>query len=193
MAAKLIVGLGNPEPQFAWTRHNAGFHVLSSLAAIDVFASIETADCAVITIASAEVVLARPVTGMNSTGKAVKALLQSWSFSPSDLLIVQDDVSLPMGRMRFQHGGGAGGHHGIESTIQELNGESGFDRLKLGVGPDVRGDLRAQFLLGPIADDVTELYNQSVATAADAVKHWVESGVQSAMSRFNGVNLAKRS
>jgi PTH1 family peptidyl-tRNA hydrolase len=194
MVQKLIVGLGNPETKFAWTRHNAGFHVLTLLANNDAFKADATlkARVAIVTIEGKEVALACPTTGMNSTGEAVKALLAHFSLTVADLLIVQDDVSMPMGKLRFQHEGRSGGHHGIESTIHELEGNAGFDRLKLAVGPDVRGDLRMEFLLSPITNDVAELYHKAVKTAAEAVKHWVESGVQSAMCRFNGTNLAAR-
>ena len=193
MVAKLILGLGNPEPDLAWTRHNAGFHVLAILAPDSAFAPNESLRAQVATIESESinVALARATTGMNSTGKAVKLLLQYFSLTPKDLLIVQDDVSMPLGKLRFQHGGRAGGHHGIESTIAELDGNNEFDRLKLAVGPDVPGDRRMQFLLGPISDDLTELYNKAVTTSAEAVKHWIASGVQSAMSRYNGIDLSK--
>jgi len=188
MVQNVIVGLGNPGPQFETTRHNAGFDVMRSLAGAAQFVHDQTsqADVHIVEIAGKSVCLACPTTGMNSSGEAAKALLEQFSLPSSALLLIYDDVSLPMGRLRFQHNGGAGGHHGIESTIEQLGGSKEFDRLKVGVGPDPGGATRYQFVLAPMTNDELEFFGRVRAASVDAVKIWLESGIDAAMSKING-------
>ncbi len=192
----VIVCLGNPEPQYENTRHNAGFHVLRTLAgdAPFVFDQGLRAKIAVITVDQHKVAIVCPMTGMNSSGEAVGAVLDRYELTPASLLVVYDDVSMPMGRLRFQHHGGAGGHHGIESTFPELGGSREFDRLKVAVGrlegsPDPGGAERAKFVLAPIGDDILPLYNKVLETSAQAVKLWVCSGVNLAQCKYNPLTV----
>ena len=188
----VIVGLGNPELQYENTRHNAGFHVLRALAgnAPLVFDEALKAKVAIVAIDDVEVAVACPITGMNSSGQAVRALLDRYELTPASLLMVYDDVSMPMGRLRFQHHGGAGGHHGIESAFAELGGSREFDRLKVAVGRlegllDPGGAERAKFVLTPFGDDILPLYNKVLEAAGQAIKLWVCSGVNIAQCKIN--------
>jgi PTH1 family peptidyl-tRNA hydrolase len=121
---------------------------------------------------------------MNTSGDAVKALLDHYALPSTDLLIVHDDVALPhFGMLRFQHAGKAGGHHGIEHTVAAINTNE-FDRLKVGVGPDPGGALRYQFVLAKL-DDILPRYLQLIDKSAESVKVWVASGVAMASNKFN--------
>jgi PTH1 family peptidyl-tRNA hydrolase len=109
-------------------------------------------------------------------------------------MIVYDDISMPLGRLRFAEKGSAGGHHGIESTLRELSGNCSFPRLKVAVGPDVKsGDLRAAFLLSPIEADLRELYLRSVSVAAEACQLWLTKPIAACMGRYNGLDLTRTS
>src|SRR5690242_7533865 len=116
---KVIVGLGNPEPQYALTRHNAGFWVVDQLATeygakFDLSKDLQ-ARITKTTIASESVVLVKPITYMNNSGAAVQAILHWYKLAPDQMLVVYDESALPLGKIRYQNNGGAGGHHGIES------------------------------------------------------------------------------
>ena len=182
----VIVGLGNPGPQFENTRHNAGFDVMRALAGETAFSHVEAlhADIAVVKIDDHDVALVCPTTGMNDSGDAVKAVLDHYELGPEALLVVHDDVTLSQFAMlRFQHSGKAGGHHGIEHTVQLLNSNE-FDRLKVGVGPDPGGAKRFEFVLAKM-DDIRPRYLALVGKSADAVRLWVNSGVAIASCQFN--------
>ncbi len=190
---KLIVGLGNPGPEYYLTRHNSGFTVIESIGTAsgvhfstkrDLFCELARAQ-----LAGRDVLLVKPTTFMNLSGRAVGAILRWYKISSKDLLIVHDDVSLPLGRIRFQAGGGAGGQHGVESIIECLGGARDFDRLKFGCGPDPGGSVRADYVLSryPLAQQ--DLLNKSLALASEAVIFWVRHGVADAMNKYNGIRL----
>src|SRR6185369_7117687 len=134
---KIIVGLGNPELRYYSTRHNAGFRVVDLLAtelgAHFKVANDLKADVAKVNYKTHTVLLAKPKTYMNLSGDAVQRILHWYKADLSALLVIHDDVSLPLGRLRLQKGGGAGGQHGVESIIECLGGRKEFDRLKVGV------------------------------------------------------------
>jgi PTH1 family peptidyl-tRNA hydrolase len=191
MIHKMVVGLGNPGPTYDATRHNAGFRVLDALGRHADFQPDDTTDAttAELEVEGVRVLLAKPQTFMNDSGKAVAALLAKYGLSRQDLLVIHDDVSLPMGKLRFQRGGSAGGQHGVESLIEKLGGERGFDRLKVAVGPDPGGAKRFEFVLAPIGQDLIPLYEKVLETAADAVRLWLTAGADKAMCRYNGTDL----
>jgi peptidyl-tRNA hydrolase, PTH1 family len=191
---KLIIGLGNPGPEYDSTKHNAGFRVVDFIANkyAAVFANKKELHCqlAKLEIEGQPVLLVKPTSFMNNSGRAVTAVL-NWhkELQLSDLIIVHDDVSLPLGRLRLQHDGGAGGHHGIESAIECLGDRREFDRLKFGVGPDPGGDIRAEYVLSSIPTTLEPLYKKCTLTAADALECWLSSGIQEAMNKFNGITV----
>jgi PTH1 family peptidyl-tRNA hydrolase len=190
---KLIVGLGNPGHEFELTRHNAGFQVLDDLSTVSggEWKIAKNLQAAIIKgrLANQEVVLAKPVTYMNLSGRAVVAILQWFKMSASDLYVIHDDVSLDLGRLRIQMGGGAGGQHGVESIIADLGGNKNFARLKFGVGPDPGGAVRADYVLKKIPEVDRALYDKCIVTAREAMICMLVQGVQKAMNTFNGLDI----
>ena len=185
---RAVIGLGNPEEEYARSRHNLGFLVVDALAAhfgatLVPLPAIEGKGCAV--ELESGLLLVQPQTGMNS-GTTVAAVEREYGLKLEDILIVYDDVSMPMGRMRFQFNGGAGGHHGIEYAVASLGNRTTFNRLKVAVGPDPGGDKRKAFVLAPVEAESSEHYQRVVAAAAQAVLVWAQSDVNAAMRQFNG-------
>ena len=190
---KLIVGLGNPGNEYDLTRHNAGFEVLDALGTISgvEWKIAKNLQAAIIKgrIANQDVVLAKPVTYMNLSGRAIVAILQWFKLTAADLHVVHDDVSLDLGRIRIQSGGGAGGQHGVESTIESLGGNKNFVRLKFGVGPDPGGARRADYVLKRIPESDRDLYGRVITLSRDAMIDVLTAGVLKAMNKYNGINL----
>jgi len=183
-----VVGLGNPGPRYARTRHNAGFLVLDRLAgqraARFVPHSGTCSQLAQVRLADREIWLAKPQTFMNESGSAVAALLQHLGCGPADLLVVVDDVHLDLGRIRLRRGGSAGGHHGLASIIAAVQTEA-VPRLRLGIGAPPPGTAMIEYVLsdfGPAenAEDVAR-------RGAEAVEYWAAAGMEAAMNRFNGL------
>lgn len=193
---KVIVGLGNPGSRYSATRHNAGYRVLD-LFGTETGASFENKDrlfCQLgkTIFAGRPVILVKPTTYMNLSGRAFVAVKQWFKVDDRDFLVIHDDVSLPLGRLRFQKGGGAGGQHGIESIIECTGGGRGFDRLKFGVGPDPGGDRRADYVLSCVPQSDLELLAKSEKLAVDGVKAWLKTGMAATMNRFNGIDLVPK-
>lgn len=194
---KVIVGLGNPGIQYAATRHNAGFKVVDKLGS-DTGAAFAgkrnlKSEVARTALAGEDVLLVKPMTYMNLSGQAVLAVLQWHKIDLRDLLVIHDDVALPLGRLRFQKNGGAGGQHGVESIIECLGGARYFDRLKIGVGPDPGGSERADYLLSPVLPGERELFERCLWLAAQAVEFWCRRGTAEAMNKYNGIDLRQQS
>jgi len=184
---KLIAGLGNPGRRYHETRHNIGFAVADELARRP-GAMFEhgRANALVARIGSgpAAVLVVKPLTMMNLSGEAVAGLAYFFKIDPPNILVVADDVALPLGRLRLRARGSAGGHNGFRSIIGLLGTEE-FPRLRLGVG---RGDPRrelADHVLARFDDDETAAVVESVARAADAVECFIAEGIEAAMNRFN--------
>jgi peptidyl-tRNA hydrolase, PTH1 family len=191
---KILVGLGNPEPKYDLTKHNIGFRLLDFVgtecnASFKVTTNLK-AEIAKVTLAGHEVVLVKPTTYMNLSGQAFVAVRQWYKVPLSSFLVLHDDTSLPLGRIRMQKNGGAGGQHGIESIIESLGGSKEFDRLKFGIGPDPGGDRRADYVLKKFPPEQEVLLKSSLELAVRAIKDWLEHGTQHAMNSFNGIDLA---
>ncbi|MBX9693541.1 MAG: aminoacyl-tRNA hydrolase [Cyanobacteria bacterium] len=192
---KLIVGLGNPGSEYENTRHNAGFKVIDLVSTVfgaelkfskNLWSVVSKSN-----YKGNEVVLAKPLTYMNESGRAVTATIRWFKIKLSDVLVLHDDVSLPLGRIRLQKGGGAGGQHGVESIIDCLGGGMEFDRIKIGVGPDPGGDMRARFVLSAVQEKDRKLLNDSLDLAGQAVRSWIENGPGVTANKFNGINLGE--
>ena len=183
---KLIVGLGNPGAKYRGTRHNIGFAVLDELAA-RWQVSFESApvDALIAKVRGAdEVLLAKPLTFMNASGEAVGALLRYYKIEIADLLVVVDDVQLPLGKIRARVRGSAGGHNGLKSIVAHVG--DAFSRLRIGVGRgDPRRDLADHVLTRFDADEAAEV-ERATARAADAAAMFVTSGIGAVMKGFNG-------
>ncbi len=187
---RLVVGLGNPGDGYAATRHNVGFQVAARLAkrARAEFAA-KAADSRIAegTLGGTKVAIARPQTFMNDSGRAVGRLLERYRLSPAELIVVCDDVDLPLGRVRIRARGGPGTHNGLRSVVAEIG--EGFARVRCGVAPadvsaEIGGDL-ADYVLRPFDADEREAAEAMVARAADAVEVAVRDGLDAAMARFN--------
>jgi PTH1 family peptidyl-tRNA hydrolase len=189
MPVKAVVGLGNPGRRYEHTRHNLGFMVVEEVArrfgasgtgaAREQFESLVT-DA---TVGGERVLLVRPQTYMNLSGSAVQPLLAFYKIPPGDLLVVCDDLNLPVGRLRIRAEGSPGGHHGLEDIERRL-GTSSYPRLRIGLGLPAGFDV-SSFVLGRFSPAETVALDPAIRTAAEAVEVWAGKGVQAAMNRFN--------
>ncbi len=184
MRFPLIIGLGNPGRQYEDTRHNVGFMVLDrlALAAGTPFASVPKWQCHTAKLPDGALLL-KPQTFMNLSGQAVGKVARFHKWEPGELLVVYDDVSLPLGTLRFREKGSAGGHNGIKSMIQHL-GTDEFPRLKLGIGGPRPGGMTGH-VLGKFAPDEREALENMLATAMKAVQFARSQGVAAASNRFH--------
>lgn len=185
----MVVGLGNPGAQYEKTRHNAGFLALDRLAH-KVNASGEKLRhkglCTQVTFAGQKLLLLKPQTFMNASGLSVKQAADYYKIPPQNIIVLFDDISLPVGRLRVRPSGSAGGHNGIKSIIQEL-GSQDFPRVKIGVGakPNPNYDL-ADWVLSGFSALEEKALEVSLKNAADAALAIMEHGVPEAANRFNG-------
>ena len=187
---KLIAGLGNPGEEYRGTRHNVGFEVVDEtarrwdLAFRSAPADALLANAPAVPGGRGAVLLAKPLTYMNRSGFAVGALLRYYRIDPDDLLVVTEDVNLPLGRLRARRRGSSGGHNGLRSIIEAVGGED-FARLRVGVG---RGDPR-QRLSGRVLSRFNRVerpaMDDMVRRAADAVEMFAEAGIGPVMNEFN--------
>ena len=184
---RLIVGLGNPGIEYAWTPHNLGFLVVDALAE-DAGIRVSRPEAKSLVglgqIAGREVVLAKPQTMMNLSGLAVRELVSRAECEPSEMIVVCDDIAFPWGMLRVRERGTAGGHNGLKSVIGAL-GTTEFVRVRLGVKPEeLRGDLK-EYVLHQIRRDEEDLVAEEIEQGAEAVKVILAEGTQAAMNRFN--------
>jgi len=184
---KAIVGLGNPGAQYKGTRHNVGFAVLDELArraSVEFESAPADALMARWRRTDEPVLLVKPLTYMNLSGQAVGELSRYFKIEPVDLLIVVDEVQLPLGKLRARARGSAGGHNGLKSVIAHLG--DNYGRLRLGVG---RGDSRrdlADHVLARFDKDEAAEAERMIARAADAAETFITSGIAAVMNQFNG-------
>jgi PTH1 family peptidyl-tRNA hydrolase len=184
---KLIVGLGNPGLEYHMTPHNMGFMAIDRLA--DACGKELSRREAQALIAHTElegerVVLAKPQTYMNLSGLAVARLLNNYELAPHDLLVLVDEINIPLGTVRIRPYGSAGGHNGLKSIIGSL-GADDFIRLRMGVGPDWPVEDYVSYLLKPFRPAVKEQVAEMLDLAGEAVRVTISEGVQKAMNRFN--------
>ena len=184
----LIVGLGNPSPEYAGTRHNAGFEVIKILAdRFDIATDYikHKAVCGKGIIEGSKVMLAMPQTFMNLSGESVRELAQYYRIDiASELIVVFDDVSLDPGRIRIRKSGSAGGHNGMKNIISNL-GTDEFMRVRVGVGEKPKGYDLADYVLGHFTKAERELMDLAFIDAANAVVSIMNDGIDAAMNRFN--------
>jgi PTH1 family peptidyl-tRNA hydrolase len=184
---RLIVGLGNPGPEYAWTPHNLGFFVIDRLAEL-AGARVERPEAKSLVgrgrLGEHEMVLAKPQTYMNLSGLAVCELAERWEVSPAELIVIFDDVALPWGSIRIRERGSAGGHNGMKSIIGAL-GTMEFTRIRLGVQPDHPVADLAAYVVRPMRKRDLEGAAEMVDAAVEAVQVILREGVARAMSRFN--------
>ena len=192
---KLIVGLGNPGRIYAHNRHNIGFRCINHLAkhhSIQVKQRSCQAQIGKGKIAGVEILLAKPQTYVNESGKAVSRLFHKYNATPQDLLVIYDDLDLPLGKIRIRQGGSAGGHKGIKSIIAALDSQD-FARIKIGIGRPADGDGRAlsdeKAIVGYVLSDFTpaedKLIKSAIATVTQAIEYFLTDGIIAAMNEFN--------
>ncbi|MDH4138980.1 MAG: aminoacyl-tRNA hydrolase [Coriobacteriia bacterium] len=185
--ALIVAGLGNPGPEFADTRHNAGFKVVDLLAEnlrASYWKDEAGAKTSTIRFDDDDLVLAKPQSFMNISGKAVVKLLQTYEVPVESLIVVHDDIDLPPGSVRAKRDGGHGGHNGLRSITEET-GHDDFLRVRVGVGrPPGRMD-PSDYVLQPMRGDTLADFDSVVPSAAQAVMHILEHGIESAMQEFN--------
>jgi peptidyl-tRNA hydrolase, PTH1 family len=227
---KVIVGLGNPGREYEDTRHNAGFRLVDQLAtafgadlketkSLHCLIAKTTVSLSPSQFAGAPVkmavdtrhpvnrrtieetvLLVKPTTYMNLSGRAVRAVLDWYKLDLGNvkngqvekdaLMIVHDDVSLNLGRIRCQAGRGAGGQHGVESIIEHLSGSKSFERLKLGVGPDPGGAVRGDYLLSKFRPEEKVIFEKVLEGSQQAVKMWLCCGTEQVANVFNGIDYS---
>ena len=183
----IVVGLGNPEPHYLRTRHNAGWWLIDLLAerhSIDLRRAHSTTRLGIGRIGEHAIALAKPRTHVNGSGSAVAYLLSRLRTTQDRLLIVYDETALPAGRIRLRPRGSAAGHNGIKSIIEALGNED-FARLRIGVGRPPPGTDRVGWVLGEMSPEDQKLVDAAVDMAAEAIVSLMNDGVDTAMSRFN--------
>lgn len=184
---KVVVGLGNPGRKYDGTRHNVGFQVVAELARRHGAAAPRTkfdAEITEIQLGSERVLLAAPQTYMNVSGRAVRSLVDFYQLEMSNLLVVCDDIALPLGRIRLRKSGSSGGQKGLENILQQL-GTQEVARLRIGVdAPPPQMDA-ADYVLGRFGKREAEIIDPMLMRAADAAEAWATAGVTAAMNRFN--------
>lgn len=186
--AWLVVGLGNPGDKYENTRHNAGYLVADELAKRGRFSITRVrfkALTAQADIGGQGALVIKPTTYMNLSGEAVGEAARFYKIPPDHVLVISDDVDLPLGKLRIRTGGSAGGHNGLKSIIQHL-GTDQFPRLKVGVGGKPHPDYdMADWVLGKFQGEDKKVMEEAVQRAADAVECFLREGAQKAMNRFN--------
>ena len=193
----LIAGLGNPGPRYAGTRHNFGFLAADALiararelggaprATMTARKDLEAVTLSLPVLpggAFAQFVCVKPLTFMNLSGRAVRAVMDFYKLTPEDVLVIHDELDLPLGRMRAKRGGGNAGHNGLKSITQEL-GSPDFVRLRLGIGRPETGRDVAGYVLEPFHGDELSVVRKVLPAAVEAVLTFFEDGLETAMSR----------
>ena len=183
----LIVGLGNMGSEYEGTRHNVGFRIVDALAAScnAQFQDRRYGFVAQARIKNAQVVMLKPTTFMNLSGNAVRYWMQQEKIPLENLLIVVDDLSLPVGTLRMKQNGSAAGHNGLKHITQML-GTEGYNRLKVGIGNDFPKGCQIDFVLGRFGAEDEKIITEKTPVACDAIKAFVLSGIQFAMCHYNG-------
>jgi peptidyl-tRNA hydrolase, PTH1 family len=182
----LIAGLGNIGPEYANTRHNLGFMVLDKLAGTAglVFDSKRYAWKTEFRFKGRTFILIKPTTFMNLSGKAVSYWLKKENIPDENLLVIADDIALPIGTLRLRKKGGAGGHNGITSIIEHL-GTDEFSRLRIGAGNEFPVGYQVKFVLGDWSQDEMKILNPKLETAVEIIKSFGTIGVDLTMNAFN--------
>ena len=187
-ARRAVVGLGNPGERYRDTRHNLGFRVVEALAG-RLGTPLARTECnARVGGPARGPLLVAPQTYMNRSGYALRCLVERHGFEPGEVLVVYDEVALPLGKLRVRPGGSPGGHRGMESVVENLRTDR-VPRLRLGcAGAEgtPAGEELVDYVLSPFGSEEREAAEEMVERAADACETWLREGIEAAMNRFNG-------
>src|SRR6266576_1301683 len=180
---RLVAGLGNPGPEYAGSRHNIGFVAVDHLAAQ--FGSIweRSTRWDALTSKHGDTLLAKPVSFMNRSGYPLVAIAQFYKIAPSEILVVLDDLALPLGRIRMRTGGGTGGHNGLESIIMQFGTEE-IPRLRIGIG-EAPPEGSVDYVLSRFFEEEKPIVRSTIDRAVEALKCAIDNGLISAMNTFN--------
>ncbi|MGQ0635746.1 MAG: aminoacyl-tRNA hydrolase [Planctomycetaceae bacterium] len=184
---KLVIGLGNPGKKYAGTRHNVGFDLIAELAtrgAAPRPRSRFEAEIAEATLAGQRVLLAAPQTYMNASGISARQIVDFYQLATSDLLVVCDDINLPLGKLRLRKTGSAGGQKGLADILRHLGTEA-VPRLRIGIARPPEGRTSTDHVLDRFSKPERAEIEAAVQRAADAIELWLTSGFDAAMNRFN--------
>jgi PTH1 family peptidyl-tRNA hydrolase len=185
---RIIVGLGNPGTEYANTRHNIGFD------AIDLFASLNKLAWGRLSggsrtargkVKGVDIILVKPMTYMNLSGEPLDRILRNIPIEPSSIIVVVDDIHLPIGRIRIRHGGSDGGHNGLKSITSHLKTQD-YPRLRIGVGEPGNLDKQIDHVLGRFSRSEQEDMREVLERVTSALETWLEDGTETAMNKFNG-------
>jgi peptidyl-tRNA hydrolase, PTH1 family len=189
MSVKLIVGLGNPGVRYAYTRHNLGFMVVDELARRNTL-SFRSGKVSEETKLN-QVTLIKPSTFMNLSGQAVQAYSTKLGLKPEEILLVHDDLDMPLGRLRFKQNGGAGGQRGVQDTIAKIG--ANFLRLKLGISRPPELWSVENWVLSKFSESEKTVLDKVISAGADALESLLKDGLEKTMNHVNGLQLDKPS
>lgn len=183
----IIVGLGNPEPDYSMTRHNMGFDVINKLAEKNSIKLNKTKYNALHgtgTIGNEKVILVKPQTFMNLSGEAVIRFIDYYKVPLENLLVIYDDMDTDKGSIRVRAKGGAGSHNGMKSIISEIKSEE-FPRIRVGIGKPMNEFDRINYVIGHISKEEYEVLEKGEKLAAEAAEYWINNGIDNTMNKFN--------
>lgn len=183
---RLIAGLGNPGVEYKKTRHNIGFMVVDELAtrwSIDMHSKKHHARFGKGCIASDSAIMLKPETFMNLSGTSIADVINFYKIEPQEVVVIVDDLDLPLGQIRLRQKGTPGGHNGLKDINQKL-GHGDYPRLKIGIDRPLFGDSLSH-VLGKFTDEERQVIDVAVKKAADAIENWINDGIQLAMNKFN--------
>jgi len=182
----LIIGLGNPGEKYEDTRHNIGFKVLDNLASLSniSFSTDKLADVATVKFKGRNLVLVKPNTFMNLSGKAVNYWMQKEKIPIKNILVVTDDIALPFGSIRMRAKGSDGGHNGLKNIIEVLS-SSVFSRIKFGIGSEFSRGNQSNYVLGKWSDEEKEFLQEKIDTVVKMIQSFSTVGVSRTMNDFN--------
>jgi peptidyl-tRNA hydrolase, PTH1 family len=182
---RLVAGLGNPGPEYAGTRHNIGFMVVEHLAAEFGSTWEKSTKWDALTSRLGDTLLAKPISFMNRSGYPLVAIAQFYKIAAPEILVVLDDLALPLGRIRIRPGGGTGGHNGLESIIMQFGTEE-IPRLRIGIGT-APAEGSVDYVLSRFFEEERLLVKSAIERGVEAIKCAVDNGVVSAMNTFNKI------
>jgi PTH1 family peptidyl-tRNA hydrolase len=190
---QLIVGLGNPEPKYDQTRHNIGFEAVDALSRSWQISLSENRKFQALfgegrSPKGEKIRLIKPLTYMNLSGQAIRAVIDWYKLPPESVLVIYDDMDLPVGRLRMRLSGSAGGHNGMKSAIAHL-GTDNFPRLRIGIGRASSEKSSVSHVLGKFSADENQIISEVLKIVADAVEISIKQGVEKAMNLYNNKQL----
>ena len=183
----LIVGLGNPESEYAHTRHNMGFDTINELAKNNNINITKTKFKALYEtgiIQNEKVILLKPQTYMNLSGESVKEVAEFYNLKPEEIIVIYDDIDIEKGHIKIRKKGGAGSHNGMKSVVEELQ-STDFARIRVGIGqPEFKSDM-INYVIGKVPEEEQKILQQGTKKAAEAIEEILKNGIDIAMNKFN--------